>query len=529
MTIKRIICLAFAAMLALGIPGAAGEDAEEKEYFTKRDLSGTWKEKDEVRLELTESITLTEDAVYILSGTITDGTVTVDAGKNTKVQLVLDNVDITSSSSAAILVESADKVFITLAEGSENTLTCTGFDDPDGADGAVYSRDDITFNGSGKLTIHSAHHGIVGKDDVKITGGEYEITAESRGITANDSVRIADGKITVVSEKDAIRVRNTENTEKGYLLIAGGELNLAAGGGSKNGKAHTEDFGPGRGGNQSQEDSDSAKGLKATNWLMIQDGTVTIDAADDAVHSDTTVTVSGGTLHLSTGDDGIHANETLTIGGGTVEIEKSYEGLEATAVVINDGDIRLKAEDDGINCAGGNDGSGWGRYDMFASDGSSITINGGELRINATGDGMDSNGDLTVNGGKIVVSGPISAYNGALDANGTMAVHGGTVIAAGAKGMAATFGDTSTQVSFMIDLKGDAGSEITVRDEAGEILLSATVEKRFSSLVISSPELEIGKTYTVSSGSEEETVTITEISSGNGEEWGGSNGGPGRR
>ena len=126
MTIKRIICLALAAMLVLGIPGAAGEDAEEKEYFTKRDLSGTWKEKDEVRLELTESITLTEDAVYILSGTITDGTVTVDAGKNTKVQLVLDNVDITSSSSAAILVESADKndmVFVIGPAGTGKTYT----------------------------------------------------------------------------------------------------------------------------------------------------------------------------------------------------------------------------------------------------------------------------------------------------------------------------------------------------------------------------------------------------------------------
>lgn len=531
---KSFLCALLALTLilpavSLGETVQAGVNLSD--YFSKRDLSGEWDGKSAVEMTLTESVTITEAGVYILSGTIENGTVTVSAGKDDKVQLVLNNVSIACASSAAILVENADKVFITLPEGTENRLVSTGFDENSSVDAAVFARDDVIFNGKGTLAIESAKHGVVGKNDVKITGGTYTITAQNRGIYADDSVCVADGSVTIVSGKEAIVAKNEKEAEKGFILVGGGALNLTAGGGADNGKTHIDDMFMGRGGwnntaSASSQDDDSGKGLKATGRVMLAGGTVVIDAADDAVHSDTKVVIyDGASLTVSSGDDAIHSDDVLTIEGGTIRILKSYEGLEAVAITINGGDISLTASDDGMNSAGGNDGSGWGRNDMFANDGSSITINGGSVYVNAAGDGIDANGDVTVNGGTVVVSGPTNSMNGALDANGSLTVNGGTVIAAGAVGMAETFGSASTQVSFLTNLSGGENSQITVTDESGQVILSAAVEKSFSCVVVSSPELKVGETYTVSSGTSSVTVTVSATSSGGSGDFGGGQGG----
>ena len=498
------------------------------DHFTNRDLSGEWKEKDAQTITLSESVTITKAGVYVLSGTLADGTITVNAGKDDNVQLVLNGVNITSSTSAAILVENAHKVFVTLAEGTENYLTSTGFDESGDVDAAVFARDDIVFNGKGSLTVTSAKHGILGKDDVKFASGTYVITAEGRGIDAKQGVAVADGSFTIVSSKDAIRSKNSSKAEEGYVLILGGTFDLTVGGGSSNGAVHTDEMFVGRGGwgtATADADTDSMKGIKATGVITIAGGALTIDSADDALHANSGVTIYGGSLILSTGDDAMHADSDLTINDGEINILKSYEGLEAAAITINGGNVTLTSEDDGMNSSGGNDSSGFGWNDMFANDGSSITINGGNVHVNASGDGIDSNGDLTVNGGVLVVSGPTNAYNGALDANGSLTVNGGTVIAAGAVGMAETFGSASTQVSFLTNLSGAAGSEIVVKDADGNVVLSGTVEKNFSCVVISSPDLKVGDTYTVTGGSGTVTVTVNSVSNGSGGGFGGGFGG----
>ena len=529
---KTFIALMLVLALILSAAGCSLAESADfpktSDYFTNRDLSGEWKESKAKTIELTDSVTITSEGVYILSGTLADGTITVNAGKDDKVQLVLNGLNITSSSSAAILVENADKVFVTLAPGTENFLTSTGFDENSDVDAAVYARDDIVFNGTGSLTVTSFKHGILGKDDVKFASGTYTITAQGRGIDAKDGVAVADGSFTIVSQKDAIRSKNKDEAEKGYVMILGGVFDITVGGGSANGAVHTDEmFTGGQGGwsaATANTDTDSMKGVKATGALTVAGGSLTIDAADDALHSDTDVTVYGGSLTISTGDDAMHAGSALTINGGDVNILKSYEGLEAAAITINDGSVSLVSSDDGMNSSGGNDSSGFGWNDMFANDGSSIVINGGSVHVNASGDGIDSNGDLIVNGGTLVVSGPTNAANGALDANGSLTVNGGTVIAAGAVGMAETFGSASTQVSFLTNLSGAAGSEIVVKDADGNVILSGTVEKNFSCVVISSPDLKVGETYTVSAGSGDVSVTVNAVSNGSG---GGFGGGPG--
>lgn len=226
----RIFTLLLVLVLILsGVGFAQAEitaaDVRLEDYFTNRDLSGEWEEDEAVEIALTESLTITEGGVYVLSGAIANGTVTVDVSSDEKVQLVLNGVSITCSDSACIFVKNADKVFVTLAEGTENTLTSTGFDENSEIDGAVFSKDDIVFNGEGALTVTSAKHGIAGKDDVKFGGGVYVIHAGERGINAKDSVRIFDGSYTIYSGKTPIRSKSSKD-DKGYVLILGGAFYL---------------------------------------------------------------------------------------------------------------------------------------------------------------------------------------------------------------------------------------------------------------------------------------------------------------
>jgi len=228
---KRFMATCLALVLFLMTAGLAPAEVNSyainpDDYFTERDLSGKWVEDEASKMALTESLTITEEGIYVLSGEIANGTVTVNVTSDEKVQLVLNGVSISCASGPCIYVQNADKVFITLTEGTENILTSTGFTEDEEADGAVFSKDDIVFNGKGSMSITSAKHGIAGNDDVKFCGGTYIIHAQERGINAKDSVRIFDGSFTVYSGKTPIRAKNKKNAEKGYVLILGGSFYL---------------------------------------------------------------------------------------------------------------------------------------------------------------------------------------------------------------------------------------------------------------------------------------------------------------
>lgn len=179
-------------------------------------------------------LTIFKEGVYIVSGSLDNGMIIVDAGDNDKIQIVLDNAEIYCDNSAAIYVKNADKVFITLADGSQNSLSCgESFSqiDEDNIDAAVFSKSDLTINGTGTLLINSpGGHGIVSKDDLVISDGIYNITSESHGISGKDSVRIADGIFEIISGKDGIQSDNSEDTEKGFIYISDGEFSICSGG-----------------------------------------------------------------------------------------------------------------------------------------------------------------------------------------------------------------------------------------------------------------------------------------------------------
>lgn len=514
------------------------------------------------------TVTISSEGTYILSGKLSNGQVIIDSDENTKLKIVLDGVDINCDTSAAIYVKQADKVFVTLAPDSKNTLSNTkefvAIDD-NNIDSVIFSKDDITFNGTGSLEVNAKYgHGVVSKDDLVLTGGTYKVTAQNHAFSGNDNVKIADGNYTLTAGKDGIHSDNTEDTEKGfvyiengtfkingdgdgidssaYTQIVNGEINITAGGGSENAEQKQEDmFGPGgfdprteqNTENTADEEGTSAKGIKAGTNLTISGGKISIDSADDALHSNGNIAIKGGTISVTTGDDGIHADSNTSINDGTINISKSYEGIEGQSIDITGGTTTITASDDGLNSAGGTDESGFGggmRVDEFAADSNCyIKISGGKLKVSSEGDGVDSNGSLEVSGGETYVEGPTNSGNGAMDYNGEATITGGIFLAVGESGMAQNFGSTSTQCSMMVNTSSRDGGEIILKDSAGKTLFSYSPNKTFSSVVLSCPDIKTGETYTLTTNGTDTTVEMTDIIYGSSNGMGNFGGGTGGR
>ncbi len=520
----------------------SGSDSDKQltadDMFSDRDLSGDYSECTDITLSDSTascsdssvtvadgSVTITKAGTYKFSGTFT-GQIIVNAGDSDKVQLVLDNASITKEGSAALYIINADKVFITTVKGTENTLSSTGefasSDDATNVDGAIFSKSDITFNGSGTLNVKcESKHGIVTKDDLKITGGTCNITSASQGLSGKDSVRIAGGNITVTSGTDGIHSENTDDTEKGYVYISGGTLNITSGkdcidaSGTVDIKDGTFTFKAGGGSSEKTtgDSTESYKGIKADGVLTISGGTFDIDTLDDAIHSSADVTVSGGTLDISTGDDGIHSGNNTVVSGGEINIAKCYEGLEGQTVTVSGGKVTLTSSDDGINAAGGDNqgvGGGFGPDSFSADSEAKIAITGGEIHVNASGDGLDSNGDIEISGGTVYVYGPTSNGNGSLDYENNAVITGGTVIMAGSSGMAMNFGSESTQGSILASTgNASAGTAVKLTDSSGNVIAEFTPTVSFQTVVISTPNITSDGTYTLTVGDSTQEITMS--------------------
>ena len=479
-------------------------------------VATTAKEEPEVEAPLE----ITKGGTYTLTGTKNDVMIVVDVG-DSDVQLVLNNLTITNSKGPAIYIRSADKVMITLAVGSVNTLSdgsdYTYTDETRDVDATLFSRADLTVNGSGKLIVNgNAKHAIVSKDDLIISSGTLEITAKNVGLCGKDCVKINSGDIKINAGSDGIRSDNSEDASRGYIYLYGGNIDITAGNDGIQAETvvNVEDvnLNINAGGGSSHklaDSSESFKGIKAVSDILIKGGKFNIDSKDDCIHSNGTVTIEGGSYTLSSGDDGIHADTDLAIYSGNLSILKSYEGVEATNIVISGGNVEITASDDGLNAAGGNDGNtefGGGMRPgkgFFSSSTGTVKISGGYIVVNASGDGIDSNGTVTVSGGTVLVSGPQSGANGAFDYDSTAVISGGVFVALGSSGMAQNFTTAENQSAVLVGFSSQSGGEsFALCDASGKAIVSFVPAKNYTCAVVSAPELQSGNGYSIVVGAD---------------------------
>jgi hypothetical protein len=474
-------------------------------------------------------ITIIASGTYSLCGNMDDGQVVVDSQDEGTVFLILDNLELSSSNSAPIYIANAEKTVITLAEGTENTLSDSTeriFADIEDEEpnSVLFSEDDLTINGSGTLIINANYkHGINSKDDLIIISGNIVVNAVSDGIRGRDSITVSGGTITINTENDGMQSNNDDDPEKGYILIEGGTLdivckndgiqaetnviinagviNITAGGGTQNIVVSMSVSEQEKDRLVIVEETESTKGIKAGKLLLVTEGEITVDSHDDALHSNNMLTISSGVLTLSTDDDGIHADSQIIIDGGYIDVINCNEGIESMVIVVNDGYIRLNASDDGINASDGTASTMMPRFEV-ATDGVGIFVNGGYIYVSSNGDSVDSNGSIEMTGGTVVANGPQSPTNGTLDSDGEFTISGGLLVAAGSSGMAEAPGTASEQyvLLYNYDTVRSAGTMIYIVSQDGEQILAFEPSKEYQSIVLSSPDLTKGETYTIYSG-----------------------------
>ncbi|WP_099204486.1 carbohydrate-binding domain-containing protein [Scatolibacter rhodanostii] len=527
-----------ALLTTLGVESEIVVDTE----FTARDLEIGYEESTATSVVLADNattvsgngaavsgnvVTISSEGTYVISGTLSDGQIVIDVADTEKVQLVLDGVTLHAETSAPLYIKSADKVFITLKEGSVNTFT-DGTEyvqtDDNNIDGVIFSKADVTFNGKGTLNITGSYkHGIVSKDDIVITGGTYTITAVKDAINGKDAVKIKDGILNLSAETgNGIQSKNADDTTKGYVYIAGGTITIPK----------------------------CEEGLEGTA-VIVENGTIDIKAADDGINAargsndDTTEQAMGveGMNPFEQGENQqpVGNQEAGTISDSSTVIEEGDNPPWGTGGIdenggempeppsgerpnFEDGDFvpdGTMPENDGEERQNfGNFGNGFGGGMDEVDTNCYILIAGGNTTVDASGDGIDSNGNLYVTGGTLSVNGPTSGADGALDYNGTAEVTGGKVLVAGSSGMAQGFSDSSTQYSLLYSLSSvsTAGTEVILKDSTGAVVVSFTPTKDYQSVVISAPELTKDAVYTLVSGEQTNEVTLSSVVTSNGQQ-----------
>lgn len=495
------------------------------------------------------AVTVSAAGTYVFSGNCADGSITVKKG-TTGVKLVLNGLDLTSASALTgpILCKASTETEIIAEAGTVNNLADSAANAEEKAAIKVNKQSSLVLSGAGTLNVNGVYkNGIKGGAETDITVKEQDlhITAADNGLASDNTVTVKSGKIDITAGGDGIksspdRVDDAGNEDDtvslGDIILEGGEVNItSAADGIQGDNSVTISGGSYQittnGGYTTTlaGDADSCKGIKSDSNLTITGGNFVINSADDALHSNEYVSVLGGTFSIQTGDDGMHADTSLVVGsegeesGPDITILNSYEGLEGGTVYVESGNVSVNSSDDGVNAAGGNDGSGnngpggrpgdgfnpgGGRpgggpgFGGRATTGSSeyaIHINGGTLYVKAAGDGLDANGDLYISGGNIIVYGAAAGGQGSdnfpFDHDGSFAITGGTIFGAGSSQMEE--GVQSSTQGYVVSNRStyNQGTVINVVDDQGNVLFTEELAERVNYLMYSSPEMTTSGSY----------------------------------
>ncbi|MBO4554403.1 MAG: carbohydrate-binding domain-containing protein [Clostridia bacterium] len=497
--------------------------------------------------ELTSDYEISASGNYVFTGTTTFRIVL--AKKNIDVHIWLENATLDSIYSD----KKPNSTVITLV--GENTLTGVMATADEDAKGTLYVKNDLLINGNGSLsvtsgedtngvhctgrlviedatlTVNSGKHGLRGNDAVVLKGATLNITCLKDGVQNDNEVDYEDlaesydvtfryiyiesSDITIVSGDDGINAAT-------LLYVKSGDINVTTNGGAPANITETSsDNADGKGlkagsleyavsddllatelakGDRVDTGEDDSDGVSIVELssvdyytIVIEGGTVTVNANDDAIHSDGNLFINGGTLNLTSGDDGVHAEDVLKITAGTITVNNCYEGIEAAKLEIAGGNINVTAQDDGLNAADGTNAQmGYVNQNCY------LIISGGVVRVNAGGDGIDSNNAVYISGGEVYIDGPTNGGNSALDSEAGIVVDGGKLVAVSAVGMVETpsMGSAQKVVVYTATSNIAAGTTITVKDASGNTVLEHTTAKASQSVIVSA-NFETGATYTL--------------------------------
>ncbi len=421
------------------------------------------------------NITILKGGTYVVSGELNGGSIIVDSSDDAEVRIVLNGANIMSEDFPALYVKNAKKTVISLVKDTENNLSDSykrseGKSEDERPSAALYSKDDLTINGKGALTVTGNYEdGIKVNDGLKITECVLKVEAKDEGINANDYIAAVEAKIEVNSENDGIKCEN-EDTDKGFT---------------------------------------------AFNNTVVK-----VTSVNDGIYASSSVYVDGGNFEISAGDDALHSENKMVLNPENLTVANCYEGIESGYITINGGNIKILSRDDAINAVGtGVSGRMPKMKEKVTDSDVYLTINGGNIYIETSGDGIDSNGAAVVSGGNIEVYGPENSGNSSLDFEYAFVVNGGTILAAGSSGMAESPHSSSGQNSIVYNIDGfKRQSEISVIDSKGDKILSGISPKSFNWVLISSPKLVKGENYTLKiDGTEIITAEVTDTATSVGE------------
>jgi len=414
-------------------------------------LSGTTITSNSENVSINGSVaTINQPGYYVLSGTLSNGQIVVDVDSGI-VKIKLSDVSITNTSGSPFYVKSSDKTIIFLEDGTSNNLTdASSYASSGEPNATLFSNSYLAFTGTGSLTIKGNYNdGISSDDEIIIQSGTYTVTAKDDAIRGKNYLRIADGTVTAsAGTGHALKSDNETKAGYGYILISGGTLNLT---------------------------STSADGIHAVKRVIFNGGTATISAVKS---------------------QGLKSDSLVVVNGGVITVSSSHEGIESPYITINDGEVNINASDDGLNSSFGNGSEN--------NDNSMLTLAGGYVYINATGgDGLDSNGNMKMTGGTVIVHGPSQQPEVPIDYNGTFSLSGGFLIASGtSSNMTQGASSSSTQYSLKITTSSSvsSGTLFHIQDASGNNIVTFKGNRSFGAIIFSSPDLVKGSSYSIYTG-----------------------------
>lgn len=446
---------------------------DSSDMFTNRDKEIGYDEESAIAINLSDgastadsdsvvidgdTITIAEEGTYILSGSLTNGQIVVEA-ENAKVQLVLDNADISCETSAAIYVKDADKVFITTTDGSTNTVCTSGeFEaiDDNNIDAAIFSKSDLTLNGAGSLEVTCPNgHGILSKDDLVITSGEYVVDSGKHALSGKDSVRIAGGTFDLTADKDGIHSENTDEEEKGFVYIENGSFtitsdgdgidasyvveivdgsfDITAGGGYENGEVHTDNDMMGGFGNMGGQTQDGSTGEgNAPSDMTPPDGSTGDGNAPSGMTPPDGSTGEGNAPSDMTLPDGSTGEGNAPSGTTSPDGNNGTDGTTTTSATASSTDTAETSDSDSSTSTKGIKADGalqilGGDYNINSADdafhtNSTLEIRDGNMEIATGDDGMHADDALVISDGDINITESYEGIEGL-----TITIDGGNI------------------------------------------------------------------------------------------------------